>query len=191
MVEIQEISSEPDKKQINGQEPIYKFEQTLQSVSIFCPLKPGSRAKMLDVQFGPTSLAVKYKYAPEDEFLIKGELFNQAIVSECTWSIVDQKELSIHLEKKKQDEWWPHVLKGDPKIDVRQLEPEKSKLSDLDDETRATVEKMMFEQKQKQNAELSGSSGTSGGKSKKDILAQFKAQHPELDFSKVNMPDLE
>lgn len=171
-------------------EPIYKFDQTLQNVTVYCPIKPGTRAKMIDVQFGPTNLKVKYKYGvPEDEFLINGELFNQVVVNDCTWSIVDQKELSIHLEKKKKDEWWPHVLKSDPKIDIRQLEPEKSRLSDLDEETRATVEKMMYDQKQQQQNQ--GFASTTGGRSKQDILEQFKAQHPELDFSKVNMSDIE
>lgn len=82
------------------------------------------------------------KAEPEHPF-ISGDLFNEITVDESTWSVVDQKELSITLEKVNQTEWWPHVVTSAPKIDVRKIQPENSKLSDLDGETRAMVEKMM------------------------------------------------
>lgn len=60
-----------------------------------------------------------------------------------TYFAEDQNSISILLTKHDQMEWWKSLVKGDPEIDTQKVEPENSKLSDLDPETRQTVEKMM------------------------------------------------
>lgn len=51
--------------------------------------------------------------------------------------------VELTLTKAEGMHWWSSVVAGGPAIDVQAVEPESSKLGDLDPETRQTVEKMM------------------------------------------------
>jgi len=98
------------------------------------------------------------------------------------WTVEDGSRLVIQLQKLNDHEWWKGVCEGHDEIDVTTIQPESSSLSDLDGETRKTVEKMMFDQRQKALGLPS-----SEEQQKMEALERFKQQHPELDFSNAKI----
>jgi len=162
----------------------YKWTQTIKDVDITVPIPSNLKGRDLAVQIQKTKLSVAIK---GKEPIMEGTLAHAIHVDESSWTLETTadtavKELAIHLDKVNQMEWWPHVLTHHPKIDTTKIQPENSKLSDLDGETRAMVEKMMFDQRQKEAGKP-----TSDEQKKMDLLKRFQAEHPEMDFSNAKL----
>ncbi|KAJ9201737.1 hypothetical protein DTO166G4_1977 [Paecilomyces variotii] len=162
----------------------YKWKQTISEAEVTVPVPGNLKGRDLDVKITKTSIKVGVK---GQEPILEGDFPHPIHADESTWTLETTsqppgKEISIHLDKVNKMEWWAHIVTSAPKIDVSKIQPENSSLSDLDGQTRAMVEKMMYDQRQKEMGGL-----TSDEQRKRDILKKFQAEHPEMDFSNAQI----
>ena len=157
----------------------YVWTQTLAELTITVPLPENTRSKHLKVTIAKQKLHIQHL---EHKICDNEALTKPIIVDDSFWTIEDGNKLVLTLQKSNTMEWWDSVCVNDPKINTKKVQPENSNLSDLEGETRQTVEKMMYDQRQKALGLPS-----SEEQKKMDIMEKFMKQHPEMDFSKAKI----
>mmetsp|Transcript_6185 Transcript_6185/g.9300 ORF Transcript_6185/g.9300 Transcript_6185/m.9300 type:complete len:342 (-) Transcript_6185:594-1619(-) len=157
----------------------YVWTQTLEELTVSVPLPENTRGRDLNVTMNKNHLKIGLK---GQTLMINDDLTKTIIVDDSFWTVEDGNRLVLTLQKLNRMEWWESVCENDPKINIQKVQPENSQLSDLDGETRQTVEKMMYDQRQKAMGKP-----TSEEEKKNEILEKFKRSHPEMDFSQAKI----
>jgi len=168
----------PNKKN-GGETEDYKWTQTIDEVHVLIDVPQSVKGKNIKVDIKMEYLKVEIL----GNLIFEGKLYEKITVDESVWTLEtynNKKILDINLVKwPKVMHWWDCVIQGHQKINTKKINPETSNISDLDDDIKPTVEKMMFDMKQKQQG-----LPTSDELKKKDMLKGFMDAHPEMDFSK-------
>lgn len=158
---------------------MYTWTQTLEEVHVYIPVAATLKGKDCKIELHTSTILIKMN----GEVYFQGDLCNKINSEDSLWTIETtegMKHVHLTLEKWKTEwTWWECVVLGHPKIDTSKINPEPSQLSDLEGETKSTVEKMMFDMRQKQMGKPS-----SDELKKQDMMGNFMKEHPEMDFSK-------
>lgn len=118
------------------------------SFQLRVPFKTVASLKSRDVVVNISKKAIKVGLKNQPA-VIDGELCGEIKTDESLWTI-DKNNIVVTFEKINQMSWWDRLIQSDQPIDTQKINPEPSKLSDLEGETRSLVEKMMYDNKQKE-----------------------------------------
>ena len=155
--------------------PNYSWTQTLTDIEVRVPLKVALRSRDLVVDIQNNRMTV---YVKNQVPIIDAPFPHDVKKEESTWILEDKQTIMIHLEKVNTMEWWSRLVTSDLEINMRKINPEPSTFSDLDGESRGLVEKMMYDQRQKERG-----LPTSDEQKNQEMIKKFMEQHPEMDFS--------
>ena len=161
----------------------YSWTQTLEEVQAVIPIEKGVKAKDLTIKLEVERCLIAKK--DNSKTYVDGSWFGRIHPDDSLWTIEesDDGERSVQLTLLKwrnTQQWWDCLIKGEAPIDTQKINPEPSKLSDLDGDMKSTVGKMMFDMNQKQKGLPS-----SDELEKQEKLQAFMRAHPEMDFSKA------
>lgn len=132
----------------------YHWTQTLNEVSIHIVVPFGTRSKEVSCIVKSSSLLLKVNH----EVILQGSFEREVFPDESVWTLdtstlpsnsSGSSETCVVLNLEKRTEtWWRSILKGEPEIDTTKVDSTR-KINEYDEETQASIRKIMYEQQQK------------------------------------------
>jgi len=117
----------------------------LKDFTLSFPIDDSVKTKNIDLTYTKTDFNLRLK---GKDCLVGKKWAKEIKTAELVWTIetnqhTGDRSLNIICEKKDQMGWWESMFEGDKKINLDKINAETTQLSELDGETRQTVEKMM------------------------------------------------
>lgn len=151
----------------------YEWQQTLSEVTVIIPVPKNIKGKDLIIKVTANDFSVTIKGSQEP--LISGQMYKTIKHGQVDWQL-DNGILTFYIHKFNKNEWWSCFLQGETEIDTSKINPEPtSDLSDLDSDTRGIVQKMIFDNNQKQRG-----LPTSEELQKQEMMKKILEANPEL-----------
>lgn len=119
----------------------YTWTQSVDECTVLIPLKPGTRAKDLQVE-----IETKYVHIQHNNMeVLKGSWTHDIVTDESTWTI-ESDVLQLILQKRAKL-FWDAILEGDDRIDIDLVDSTRH-VSSYDESTQAQIRKLIFDQSQ-------------------------------------------
>jgi len=164
-----------------GKTDRYTWTQNdIKEININIPVPTNTKGKDIVFKYDAKNLFIGIK---DQEPIINGEMFGLIKPDSLVWAVDEVKGgkvVTVSFEKFNNMNWWECVIKGEECIDSRKINPDATKISDVEDpEMRGKLEQLMFDTQQKAQG-----LPTSEELKSRDGIGTFMKAHPEMDFSK-------
>jgi len=152
-----------------GPDGSYVWTQTLQDCTVHIPVPPSCTGKRVQGAFKSTSVELHVRDVPGAS--LSGELGGDVVPDECLYTL-DRDSSSCTLTvtfEKRTETWWRSVIKGHPEIDASLVDSTRH-VSEYDDETQATIRKLVVSSRPPAAARQASSAATlyfAGGATRK------------------------
>ncbi|XP_035209560.1 nudC domain-containing protein 3-like [Stegodyphus dumicola] len=121
----------------------YSWAQTLRDIDVRVKVPANvTSAKQVHVNIRQTSLSTEALSNNEWNQLKGGDLTWKVNVEESTWTLVPREHIHICLQKI-QERWWDSLFVGEPKIDLKTIDPSIA-YEDLDQDSQTKIEQLMY-----------------------------------------------